>query len=925
MASEATLLLRILFILSVCMDVVISGGGPPIKADDDPKLSKGLQGCWFGGNFYEFSDNFTPDLGPPFGVMVCLQCSCEAIAKKGQLEGKVLCHNIKNTCAQELPCDNPISLDGECCKRCPEQEANITETVGDSKEGKNPYISGDDEMFEGRKVGKEFLAVMTGSQLTPKVNTEGAARGHFLLLGNDVQFSVYYSGLKRANKIRFTDVLNNTLFEHDIHRVPGRKNMVCGHWRNLPRAHIRYIESGMILVTIVTRAHKDGEVRGRIVSHRATSTETFSSLLVPKVKGRKHSNSIGSGGAVMMSINERGRSVDFAVILEGLFDENVGKDTEVRVTLQFVRKSNVLNEKTVTIQPKDASFIEVWSRVSKNHQRWLSRGQVSIEVKLHLPNGKMFMNGDITPLKTCNQLHAVLSGSQAWKSSTSTGATGSVMVTLSDNGVIEYTVRVIGLRTPVIGLTLEGPHPRKMNKRKILDDIIRFYNNGWAHGVYDKPSAIDIHNLLMNKLTINVATEEYPSSELRGQITSLLYNGHLARHQGMPIPMAGANFVPRLPTSTAGHAWMSIDRDCSLHYEIIAEGLDRAGDTKGVQLSGIAEIVITDDGFDGEKTVLNTFNGNMAKGTLADLSVELLDYLNEGKAYIQVSTKTHPDGEIRGQVTLPNVCGHNTALGLKELNKIHSIGFNVEADPRSCYFENEYHADGSSWSPEFDEKCTTCRCTRRATICDPVMCPPLNCSSPVEDSDKCCPVCPSGNDREIGNGKTVLDKSEDCFFDGDKKYHSLGVKWHPYIPPFGYVPCALCECMPGNQVNCTKIKCPEINCPHPVRLNEMDCCQTCPVVTETIISDIQADDKKDCYINGFWYEHGEVWKPEVEGAAEETMKCLTCKCEDGFAECQRETCHELSCKKTVEVPGECCPMCADDVVYDVTESLAGTT
>lgn len=39
-----------------------------------------------------------------------------------------------------------------------------------------------------------------------------------------------------------------------------------------------------------------------------------------------------------------------------------------------------------------------------------------------------------------------------------------------------------------------------------------------------------------------------------------------------------------------------------------------------------------------------------AQGVLKDISVELLQHLDQGTAFIQVSTKMNPRGEIRGRV-----------------------------------------------------------------------------------------------------------------------------------------------------------------------------------------------------------------------------------------------------------------------------------
>ena len=37
-------------------------------------------------------------------------------------------------------------------------------------------------------------------------------------------------------------------------------------------------------------------------------------------------------------------------------------------------------------------------------------------------------------------------------------------------------------------------------------------------------------------------------------------------------------------------------------------------------------------------------------------------------------------------------------------------------------------------------------------------------------------------------------EEETCFFSGDKRRHHLGTKWHPYVPYFGFMTCALCTC-----------------------------------------------------------------------------------------------------------------------------------
>lgn len=51
-----------------------------------------------------------------------------------------------------------------------------------------------------------------------------------------------------------------------------------------------------------------------------------------------------------------------------------------------------------------------------------------------------------------------------------------------------------------------------------------------------------------------------------------------------------------------------------------------------------------------------------AQGVLKDISTELLQHLSMGTAFIQVSTKVNPRGEIRGQVRH----GRSVALTFKQ-------------------------------------------------------------------------------------------------------------------------------------------------------------------------------------------------------------------------------------------------------------------
>lgn len=33
-----------------------------------------------------------------------------------------------------------------------------------------------------------------------------------------------------------------------------------------------------------------------------------------------------------------------------------------------------------------------------------------------------------------------------------------------------------------------------------------------------------------------------------------------------------------------------------------------------------------------------------------------------------------------------------------------------------------------------------------------------------------------------------------CYFDGDRSWRAAGTRWHPVVPPFGLIKCAICTC-----------------------------------------------------------------------------------------------------------------------------------
>ncbi|CDQ87194.1 unnamed protein product, partial [Oncorhynchus mykiss] len=321
----------------------------------------------------------------------------------------------------------------------------------------------------------------------------------------------------------------------------------------------------------------------------------------------------------------------------------------------------------------DTDFAEVLTDLNSRELFWLSRGQLVITVETEVQDPR-HISGFITGRKSCDTIQSVMSSGDALTPGT-TGGVGSAFFHLHDNGTLDYQVQLVGVSSEVMGLTIELK-PRRRSKRSVLYDLTPEFDrpSGRAAGSWSRLEARHIHMLLQNELFINVATAHSQEGELRGQIRGLLYSGLEAprhdhsspclgeKHQSqfdiilfnskIPVPLAGQFVAPPVLTSAGGHAWVSVDERCHLHYEIVVAGLSKADDlTVNAHLHGLAEIGELDERSTNHKRLLTGFYGSQAQGVLKDISVELLRHLDRGTAFIQVSTKVNTRGEIRGRVS----------------------------------------------------------------------------------------------------------------------------------------------------------------------------------------------------------------------------------------------------------------------------------
>ncbi|XP_029472184.1 kielin/chordin-like protein [Rhinatrema bivittatum] len=187
-----------------------------------------------------------------------------------------------------------------------------------------------------------------------------------------------------------------------------------------------------------------------------------------------------------------------------------------------------------------------------------------------------------------------------------------------------------------------------------------------------------------------------------------------------------------------------------------------------------------------------------------------------------------------------------------------------------CRHHGKEYPEGSHWVPAYDA-CQECSCTLGEVSCTEVRCD-ISCTHPSRVLGQCCPVC------------------QDCLFEGLVYING---------DTFDADVCRQCACQKGS-VRCVTTQCPPLGCRHQVT-DPGSCCPRC----------------RGCVYNGREYQDGSSWFSP-------TTPCMSCLCVDGVTTCSEIRCVS-SCVNQVQVPGECCPLCADCVynghVYSPGESF----
>ncbi|RZB77502.1 short gastrulation, partial [Asbolus verrucosus] len=734
------------------------------------------------------------------------------------------------------------------------------------------------------------------------------ATGRFTFHKKNLYYSFYISDkAARPRSLQFVDNEGNILEEFILSRAGGLVNSlyqnatrkVCGVWRRLPHEYRKRFRQEKMFVVLVWGVKDQAEftLSGQVMRYAALATENFSSLLEPAAG--TSSLMAGAGGTAIVSISTSvSTSIYLAVIFNGLFTIDEIADVPVNITLSLDEKKYILQEVVRVKKPlHELNMVEIRSPVTSADLRLLTRGRLLLTIASVSKPEALRLSGSVITKATCELFQTTLASSPSDHNANRYGTSGLAWLYLNNEGSLVYNVQIDNLRIKPAVITLVDVSTKR---RTELEDLTPYFVNGWANGTVDKLSPKVLEPLYSGNLAVNVATQN-DSSLIRGRLIAKPVAD--ARDAPAPFLLKRENYT--LPSSAVGLAWIFVDNDCCIHYDVSISGLGSNDRKLELYLELLPMLA---PGAPVISRHLDDFQGNQVEGSpVNSLSREEISRLDNGVGFLKVKDKdtniTLLAATIR-HVVIPPSCQPPSPD-----NDVHSVVDDLSEVEQSgdCLDEGKFYQEEAQWISS-SNPCTMCFCQNGVNKCFTMECPEVSCPSnfkPVKVPGECCPIC-SNVSTQVEVNRNVPQK---CIFNGQP--YSPGSKFHPFLIPSGFDSCTVCTCDPIYlEIKCTRIS------------NEKECCKNCPGADYSMNGTYPADDgvvlapvaprrneipvktpeqilaeggchnlydPKKPYINGSEYH------PSIDSLGE--YKCVTCKCENSKQTCRREYCDKATCDK----------------------------
>lgn len=679
-----------------------------------------------------------------------------------------------------------------------------------------------------------------------------AATGRFSFHRKNLYYSFYISEKAvRPRAIQFIDTTGNILEEHSL-VIPnnGPNSMyqnatgkICGVWRRVPRDYRRLLREDQINVVLIWGGKTQSELAlaGPISKYPALSTELFSALLEPSPGTNPHSMA-GSGGTAIVSTSSGvTSSIHLTLVLNGLFSSDETSDVPLNIRLESVEKRQIIIEDVQRVKKPsyDINVIEVSSPVSVYDLRMLTRGKLQIIVESRKNPEALRIQGNVVTRVSCEIFQTLLSSHNP---ESKTKSNGMAWLYMNKDGSLVYNVQTHNLNVienPLITLISENGGGKKNAE---LEDLTSSLQSDHAHGVVDRLGPRVLEPLYSGNLGINIATKS-ENSLIRGKFASR----PVTDSRDSPEPVLLKRVGDHVPMHSVGMAWIAVDNDCNLHYDISVTGLTPQFYPLQAYLLDMPMEVY---GAPVNRRLLEEFSGNHLEGFLLSISQTDLAKLESSVNFLEIVSKDNSNllkTKLK-PIKVPNLC-YPIDPDNDDIFKTPRDNADQTSNDSKCFYANRFYDDGEQWHSSI-ETCTVCACNNRRVKCDTIKCPPLKCKKEDQQHRKgeCCPTCPDGKldaatHRDLET-KIVFffagkhsDEMNNTLPRGCKlgeQFYKAGSSWHPYLPPNGFDTCAVCTCDASTlEVSCPRTTCPPLNCSEKVayRQDKKACCKRCPDVS----------------------------------------------------------------------------------------------
>lgn len=574
------------------------------------------------------------------------------------------------------------------------------------------------------------------------------ATGRFTFHKRNLYYSFYISDkAKRPRAVQFIDETGHILEEHilvmpssgPISVYQNETGKLCGVWRRVPRDYRRLLRDDQMSVVLLWGGKYQAELAlaGKISKYPALSTELFSSLMEPAADANPEVMA-GAGGTVIVSTSSGATSsIHLTLVLNGLFSYDDINDVPLNIRLESAeKKQTVLEDILIVKKPAhDYNVIEFSSPVTTHDLRLLTRGKILITVESR-KRPALRIHGNIMTRVACELFQTLLVPSSVESKSKSSGM---AWLFLNRDGSLVYNIQTDELNlqeSPLIALVDDS------GKRKTeLEDLTPSLSFSNAIGVIDRLGPRVLEPLYAENLAINVATVN-EESLIRGRLVSR----QVADSRDSIEPILLKRTDTNSPAQSMGMAWLAVDNECSLHYELTLNGY--FNHQQSYQLI-LEEIPIEAPGAPVTTKVLDEFSGHYLEGFVIGLSSYELAKLEASVCYLQVKSK---DGDLllKGKLRSTKIPLHCSPLQ-NDNNVPNVFSPNDHSDNHlpmgdtKCFHSGRFYDEGEQWRNGL-ETCSMCSCLHGRVKCEMVKCPLLKCKGEEmlqPRKGECCPTCSS--------------------------------------------------------------------------------------------------------------------------------------------------------------------------------------